>query len=402
VLLAGVMGCADNPTGVSDTDSRQSAFTGMDVPTAMAPQQNAEDKPSPRLLALFSEFFPEGVKHKIPLNEIIHGGPLKDGIPALTNPRTIPANSADYLRDTDVVLGMTINGESRAYPLRIMNWHEIVNDTLGGRRILVTFCPLCGTGIAFDPVVDGEAIEFGVSGLLHNNDLLMYDRGTDAPSLWQQALGEAVVGPKTRTLLELLPITQTTWGEWKKTHPDTSALSAETGFDRNYNFNPYAGYDQDEGLLFPLFGEEDGRLSRKTKILGVRIGETSKAYVLKSLQKMEIVNDTLAGVPIVLIASPNSDSVRVYERKDRQFSGNHDRIMDIDLGDVWTISEEALANERTGESLERIPQAFVSFWFAWFSFYPDTLVFEGPANVKPDEALLTTWGELKQNPPTGP
>ena len=121
--------------------------------------------------------------HSIPLNEIFHGRSLKDRILALTDPRTIPASSAACLRDTDIVLGMTINDESRAYPLRIMNWHEIVNDTLGEQPVLVTFCPLCGTGIAFDPVVDGKISKFGVSSLLHNNDLLMCDRGTDTPSL---------------------------------------------------------------------------------------------------------------------------------------------------------------------------------------------------------------------------
>ena len=141
------MGCADNPTGEPDADTTESTFLNADTQVAMAPQQPAGDQPSARLLAFSPEFFPDGVEHSIPLDEIFHGGPRKDGIPALTNPKTIPAEAADYLRDIDIVLGMTINGESRAYPLRILNWHEITNDTLGGRRIVVTFCPLCGTGI---------------------------------------------------------------------------------------------------------------------------------------------------------------------------------------------------------------------------------------------------------------
>ena len=394
VPLATVLGCSDNPTSDSGPDI---VHISSDTPVAMAPQQNAEDKPSARLLSFFPEFFPDDVPHSIPLNEIFHGGPPKDGIPALTDPRTIAAAAADYLQDTDTVLGMSINGESRAYPLRIMNWHEIVNDTLGGRRILVTFCPLCGTGIAFDPVIDGTRIEFGVSGMLHNNDLLMYDRGTDTPSLWQQALGEAVVGPKTGTLLDLLPVVQTTWGDWKNAHPDTTVLSTATGFNRNYNFDPYAGYDETGNLLFPLFGEEDGRLSRKTRVLGVRMGDTSKAYVLEELRAAEVVNDTVAGTPIVLIANPASDSVRVYERLDRQFTGSHNRVVDAERQDVWQVTEETLTNEKTGESLERVSDAFISFWFAWFSFYPDTLVFDGPVAVKPDERQLTTWGDLKQD-----
>ena len=334
--------------------------------------------------------------HSIPLNEVFHGGSLKDGIPALTDPRTIPASSAAYLRDTDIVLGMTINGESRAYPLRIMNWHEIVNDTLGGQPILVTFCPLCGTGIAFDPVVDGKIAKFGVSSLLHNNDLLMCDRGTDTPSLWQQALGEAVVGPKTGTQLDLLPVTQAQWGKWKAAHPDTTVLSTATGFNRDYNFNPYAGYEWDPGLLFLRGGAENERLGRKTKVLGVRLRDTNKAYVLDELRQTQVVNDKVAGMSIVLIASPNSDAVRVYERKNHQFEGEFEKVVEVGTNSAWEISEKSLVNPKTGDSLERIPEVFVSFWFAWASFYPDTLVYDGAFNVNPDARLFTTWGTIKR------
>ena len=231
--------------------------------------------------------------------------------------------------------------------------------------------------------------------MLYNNDLLMYNRNTDTPSLWAQALGEAVVGPKTGTLLDLLPVTQTQWGEWKAAHPDTTVLSTATGYNRDYNFNPYAGYDRDPGLLFPLNGKEDARLNRKTKVLGVRVGNTSKAYVLEDFRRTQVVNDEVGGVPIVLIASPNSDTVRVYERKTYQFEGNVERVVEIGTNDVWTISEDALSNPKTGDFLKRIPTAFVSFWFAWFSFYPDTIVYEGPVNVDADAKLLTTWGAIK-------
>ncbi|MCH8292271.1 DUF3179 domain-containing protein [Candidatus Poribacteria bacterium] len=392
-----LIGCADNPVGETEGELSSVTFTAnSDQQVALAPQQDAEDKPSARLLAFFPEHFPDGVEHSIPLNEIFHGGPAKDGIPALTNPKTLPADAADYLRDDDLVLGLAINGESRAYPLRIMNWHEIVNDTLGGRPILVTFCPLCGTGIAFDPIIDGQSTEFGVSGMLHNNDLLMYDRGTDAPSLWQQVLGAAVVGPQTNTLLDLIPVIQAQWGEWKADHPTTSVLSTDTGFNRNYDLNPYAGYEKNPGLLFPLAGEEDTRLSRKTKVLGVRMGVVSKAYVLDALREKQVLNDDVAGVPIVLIASATSDSVRVYERKNFQFEGALDKLVETGTGNVWTISEEALSDPKTGDSLERVSNVFVSFWFAWFSFYPDTLFFQGTVNVHPEARLYTTWGELKQ------
>ncbi|MCZ6679600.1 MAG: DUF3179 domain-containing protein [Candidatus Poribacteria bacterium] len=397
-----VVGCADNPTSETETDEVPSDATFMRTPTqvtgepqqiAMAPQQAVEEKPSQRLLSFFPEFFPDNVEHSIPLDKIFHGGPPKDGIPALTNPKAIPAQVADYLQDTDLVLGITVNGESRAYPWRILNWHEIVNDTLGGKPVLVTLCPLCGTGIAFDPVVDGEVVEFGVSGMLYNSDLLMYDRGTDTPSLWAQALGEAVVGPRTGTQLDLLPITQALWGEWRAAHPDTTVLSTATGFDRNYSRNIIY---PDGFIVGQLSVDIDPRLPNTAKVLGVRLDDAKKAYVIEDLREKQVLNDTVAGVPIVLIASPISDSVRVYERKNRQFGGGFEKVVEIGTNDVWEFSEEFLSNPETGDSLQRIPDVFVSFWFAWFAFHPDTLVYEETFTVSPEVRLFTTWGEIKR------
>jgi hypothetical protein len=218
----------------------------------------------------------------------------------------------------------------------------------------------------------------------------MCDRGTDTPSLWQQALGEAVVGPKTGTQLDLLPVTQAQWGKWKAAHPDTTVLSTATGFNRDYNFNPYAGYEWDPGLLFLRGGAENERLGRKTKVLGVRLRDTNKAYVLDELRQTQVVNDKVAGMSIVLIASPNSDAVRVYERKNHQFEGEFEKVVEVGTNSAWEISEKSLVNPKTGDSLERIPEVFVSFWFAWASFYPDTLVYDGAFNVNPDARLFTT------------
>jgi hypothetical protein len=394
--------CADNPT--SETAFRSNERPLVNVATA--PKGHAGDKPFDGVLVRFPEFFPDGVKHAIPLDEIFHGA-NKDGIPALTNPQTIPAVAADYLNDTDLVLGIAQNGESRAYPLRILNFHEIVNDTLGGRPIVVTFCPLCGTGIGFDPIVDGAVIEFGVSGLLYNNDLLMYDRGTQTPSLWVQAIGEAVVGPQTGALLDLLPITQAEWGEWKTAHPDTTVLSPATGFKYDYESNPYTGYESTDWVLIPLAGGENRRISRKTKVLGLCVNGVKKAYVLDELRSKQVVNDEVAGVPIVLIASAISDSVRVYERENRRFFGRKGegtsplQLVEIGTNDVWELKEDSLVHPKIGDSLARIPNAFVSFWFAWFQFHPDTLFYEAPVGdgtsvgVHPSAGFFTTWGEIK-------
>ena len=317
-------------------------------------------KLSARVLERYGIFFPDGAKHSIPLNEIYDGGPGIDGIAALTRPRFIPAGAADYMEDNDQILGIAHDGESRAYPLRILVNHEIVNDTLGGRPVLVTFCPECGTGIAFDPTVDGKATEFGVSGTLYKRNLLMYDRGSDTPSLWVQATGETVVGPKTGISLDRVPTTQAPWGEWKVAHPNTTVLSKETG--HGYSYIPYP----DILDLLPR------------QILGVIVGDEQKAYFFEDLRQMQVINDAIDGVPIVLIASPDSDAVRVYQRKNYQFEGTFEQVRDSRGQTVWELSEEMLLNPKTGESLERVPDVFVSNAGAWARFFPDTLIYQKP------------------------
>ncbi len=317
-------------------------------------------RPSDRVLERYGIFFPGGVEHSIPMTEIRDGGPGIDGIAALTHPRFISAGAADYMEEGDQVLGIARNGESRAYPLRILVNHEIVNDTLGGRPVLVTFCPECGTGIAFDPTVDGRAIEFGVSGMLYKRNLLMYDRGGDTPSLWLQASGEAVVGPKTGISIDRVTMTQALWREWKVAHPNTTVLSKETGHD--YSYIPYPDI-----------------LDRLPKqILGVIVGDEQKAYFFEDLRQMQVINDSLDGVPIVLIASPDSNAVRVYKRKNHQFEGTFEQVRDRRTRTVWALSEEMLLNPKTGESLERVPDVFVSNAGAWARFFPDTLIYHKP------------------------
>ncbi|MCZ6679846.1 MAG: DUF3179 domain-containing protein [Candidatus Poribacteria bacterium] len=320
------------------------------------------------------EFLPEEVEHSIPLNEIHDGGPGKDGIPALTNPELLTAGGGDgYLRDTDLVIGVTFDGESRAYPIRILNWHELVNDRVGGRNILVSYCPLCGTGIVFDSRINGEVHTFGVSGLLYNSDLLMYERDTEQGSLWAQLLGEAVVGPLTGTKLEMLPSVQTTWEEWKALHPDTMVLDVKTGHARDYRTNPYVGYDQASGTYFPVANKDD-RLFSKEWIYGITIEDSQKAYKLESLKAQGVVNDSLGGANLVLITDERSGSVRAYQRGNHTFAGEATAIHDAS-NLRWEINEDALVNLKTGERLERIA-GVNSFWFGWVAFYPQTELFE--------------------------
>ncbi|RNJ80627.1 MAG: DUF3179 domain-containing protein, partial [Nitrosopumilus sp. B06] len=190
-----------------------------------------------------------GVKHSIPLEKIRGGGPPRDGIPSIDSPIFESADKQS-IPDSDVVIGLYINGESRAYPLSILVWHEIVNDVVGGTPVSVTYCPLCYTNQVFERVIDGQTVEFGTSGKLYNSNLLMYDRLTE--SYWSQALGEAVKGELTGSVLELVPFDVITWGDWKKLHPDTLVLSTETGHARAYGVDPYGDYYTNPNLFFPV------------------------------------------------------------------------------------------------------------------------------------------------------
>jgi len=273
-------------------------------------------------------------KHSIPLNEIHDGGPPKDGIPALYDPKFIPAQDAQYLKTSDRILGLDINGEVKAYPLKILNWHEIVNDSIGGQDVLVSFCPLCGTGMAFDANIKDKRFLFGVSGKLYNSDMLMYDKETQ--SLWSQIKMEAVTGAMTGEKLVLLPLIHTTWGAWTKRYPNTKVLSKQTGFSRDYAKSPYDFYEQGDTLMFPV-NHDDSRLPRKSWVVGVIINGKPKAYSFKRLrEKDETFQDVVGG-----------EEVRVHYDKENQ---------------------SAVIKDAEGNILPSTQ----AYWFAWVAFYPKT------------------------------
>ncbi|MEX0690078.1 MAG: DUF3179 domain-containing protein, partial [Candidatus Paceibacterota bacterium] len=212
----------------------------------------------------------DGVKHSIPLDEILSGGPGKDGIPSIDNPKFIPISEADFLESSDPGLGLTVNGESRFYPYKILVWHEIVNDSIAGEPVLVTYCPLCATGIVFDRRIDGEVQEFGVSGRLWQSNLLMYNRAKneDEESLWSQVLGEAVLGTHTSKKLSIVRSDIVRFGDWKKAHPNTLVLSKDTGAFRNYGGDPYGDYYTSESVSFGATFN-DTRLHPKALVHGI-------------------------------------------------------------------------------------------------------------------------------------
>ena len=274
----------------------------------------------------------------IPVQQILGGGPPRDGIPAIDNPTFQFAESATWLEPEDRILGVFLNGVSRAYPIAILNWHEVVNDTIDGRPIVVSYCPLCGTGIAFDARVEGRDLGFGVSGLLYQSDVLLYDRQTE--SLWSQIMGEAISGPQRGQKLISLPLAHTSWADWQQLHPNTEVLSRDAGLRRDYSIDPYAGYADSPRTMFPVVNQAPGPWHAKEWVLGVGINGEYKAYPFAELRAQGVTrfNDELAG-----------------ER------------FDI----VWDEKNRSASMQRSGE----IQPSITAFWFAWYAFHPETKIF---------------------------
>lgn len=280
------------------------------------------------------EFSDEEKKAANPLYlKLRSGGPPKDGIPSIDNPKFTSVQDANtWLKDDDFVLGFNYKNEVRAYPLRIMNWHEIVNDTVAGDAVLITYCPLCFSGIAFLREIDGQAVEFGTSGKLINSNLVMYDRATD--SLWTQLGGEAIIGKNLGKKLTQLPLDTVTWAEWKKAHPDTAVLSQDTGFSRDYDSNPYEGYEVSRDTFGTQF--TDSRLHPKDKVFGIEISGKFKAYSQNLLEQKKKLTDNFAGNTLEL-TKDSTGSIKILNKTTNQ---------------------------------EIIPT--ISFWFSWVSFHPET------------------------------
>lgn len=276
-------------------------------------------------------------KHSVPLEQIVGGGPGKDGIPALLSPKFVLASGAWFLKEEDRVLGLSMGTEAKAYPIKILNWHEIVNDVIGSSSVVVTYCPLCGTGIGFDAHVNGQRSTFGVSGLLYQSDLLMYDHHT--ASLWSQIAMEAVAGPLTGTKLAPVFLEHTTWGEWRSAHPHTLVLSTKTGHFRNYDRDPYLGYAERRDLLFDT-AHFNPSYHPKEWVLGLEVNGVFKAYPFAELKKLKApLTDQVNGQTINVRFNPRAQSASVTDAAGRPLP------------------------------------SMMAFWFAWYAFHPDTQVF---------------------------
>jgi hypothetical protein len=309
---------------------------------------------------------------RIRLEEIAWGGVRKDGIPSMDNPELVNATDpkADYLADSDLVFGVSINGDTRAYPLRIMGWHEMFNAVIGGSPVALAYCTLCGSGILFETKVKGRGkpLVFGSSGFLYRSNKLMFDRQTN--SLWNQFTGKPVVGSLVGKGIELKqrPVVISNWADWKAQNPDTKVVTLNTGYSRNYGSGVvYNDYFASPELMFPTIVDQS-KFRQKDYVFGVRAFGGAKAWPLKAFRKTPVINDVVGGQELVLIGDDVTRTVRAYERKGHKFKGTGQGRLSANNVN-WTITEDALTSD-TGEKLPRVA-GHIAYWFAWNGYLSD-------------------------------
>jgi hypothetical protein len=325
-------------------------------------------------------------------DEIISGGPPKDGIPAIDDPsfESIEAASS-WLTERDPVIVFAHEGVARAYPLAILMWHEIANDEIAGLPVSVTFCPLCNASIVFDRRFDGQILDFGTTGKLRNSDLIMYDRQTE--SWWQQFTGQGIVGQHAGEQLRFLPSQVISYGDFVEEYPEGDVL-ARPGSGRSYGRNPYVGYDStDQPFLFR--GEIDDRLPATERIVGLTTETETKAYPFSTVAAQGAINDEFGGAPLVVFhkagtasaldgsqisASADVGSVGVFDRRvgDQILTFRADdegNFIDEETGTVWNILGQGVEGPRAGQALTPILH-FDHFWFAWAAFFPETILIQ--------------------------
>ena len=341
-----------------------------------------------------NEFATDFSIHSIPYTEVLSGGPSKDGIAPVDDPNFISVEEAiGWLADVEPVIRVQFNGETKAYPIQILMWHEIVNDEVGGEPITVTFCPLCNTGLAFKGTLDGLVMDFGTTGRLRFSNLIMYDRQTE--TWWQQATGEGIAGIQTGKQLEFVQAPIISWEQFRTAYPDGSVLSANTGFVRSYGRNPYTGYDDVNRPPFLYRGPElPDELPPVARILALELGDEYVAYPYLVLEANQVANDNVGGQDIVVIWESGTasalDASVISEGRDvgtagaflRELNGQklsfivkNGSVIDEQTGSQWNSLGQAISGELIGNQLEEI-LSFNHFWFSWAVFMPETRIYQ--------------------------
>ena len=398
LVAAALMLSACGPTMPAlDVLSRPDETSG---PPGAAPQlleTPREDVPS-ALEKLVGDGLPEPL---IEPDRVLSGGPPPDGIPPIDDPRFDAVGAVDWLDDDEPVLALEVDGQSRAYPVQILIWHEIVNDQVAGVPIAVTYCPLCNSALVFDRRLTGpdgvvRLVSFGTSGKLYNSDLLMYDRQTE--SLWSQLIGLGVAGALTGVELDRYPVQTVAFGSWREQNPDGLVLNRDTGEQRSYGSNPYEGYDEEARDPFLFDGRADDRLPPKRRVVGVAIPDGSAAIAVDHvlLQRDGVVPVRFDGRDLVAVmvdgaasaldagliaesgvvgATAVLEPVVGGERLTLRVDG--DALTDLETGSTWSVSGRALQGPLAGSSMPAVAHTD-PFWFAWAAFYPDTELVTDP------------------------
>ncbi len=376
------------------TSSSAIAPTHTPRPTqasSVAPTLSPDDRPPANAQLQFSTDFS---KHSVLYSEILSGGPPKDGIPAIDRPKFVSVGEADeWLKPVEPVIAFQLGDEARAYPIQILTWHEIVNDTVGDVPVVITFCPLCNTAIAFERTVGGRALDFGTTGRLRYSNLIMYDRPTE--TWWQQATGEAIAGELTGTRLVFRPASIISWADFKATYPEGKVLSRNTGFDRPYGRNPYVGYDDVNTPPFLYRGPETpGVLPPVARVLTIELNGDAVAYPYDVLQSTRVVNDAVGDTDVVVLWAAGTasalDSSIVADGRDvgaaNAYARNLDgrrltfafdgaRIVDDETGSEWNVLGQAIGGPLAGKVLAPVV-TINHFWFSWAAFKPETRIYQ--------------------------
>ncbi len=340
------------------------------------------------------EFRTDFSRHSIDYAEVLSGGPPKDGIPAIDRPTFETISQADvWLEPMEPVI-LFQNGEvAHAYPLQILVWHEIVNDVVNGEPVLVTFCPLCNTAIAFARNVDGQVLDFGTTGRLRYSNLIMYDRQTE--TWWQQATGEAIAGELTGTQLSFLPAPIIAWEEFRRAYPTGTVLSRDTGHTRPYGQNPYVGYDDINSSPFLYRGARTpDRLLPMARVLALDLNGDVVAFPYDELSDKRVVNEIVGGEEIVVFWAPGTASAldsadlaagrdvgtaaaysRAVNERLLTFSFDGSAFVDQETNTHWELLGRAVEGELAGQSLTPIV-SINHFWFSWVAFKPETRVYQ--------------------------
>ena len=334
-------------------------------------------------------------KKSIDLRELLRGGPPKDGIPSIDKPRFIPSKDANWIAPKELVIALQLGDNARAYPLQVLMWHELVNNKVGETPVLVSYCPLCNSAIVFDRRVEGKTLEFGVSGMLRNSDMVMYDRQTD--SLWQQITGEGIVGAYTGSSLKMISSQMIPFDQFSESYPGGVVLSRETGFPRDYGRNPYRAYEFGNGPIMPVRSKLTTTLRPMEKLVVLKDGGGYRGYPVSLLARQGVIEDQVNSRRVVLFCSSDGlspvdasamaqsrsiGSVGVFYAEinsaPARFQHSARGVEDLETRSAWSITGRALDGKLKGTALKSVEHG-VYFAFAWLAFQPETRIAGAPA-----------------------